>query len=610
MNTHHSLPLPVHPASTGESGGVKGLKFLLSRSLGFEMVDDPSVILPEDQKEAQRVFNTLPVKNQLDIILQARGKERLHYLFLSEHPEELIQQIPELEVFLTVKEAGEKDCLDLISLTTPEQFQYLLDLDFWKRDQLDPEKVLYWMEILLESGEKKVTQFIQSTDIEFIALLLKKFIHATTMDGEHLEGMDRIPLFTLDQYHFVHFKGKRTREVFEPFLQILYRADKNSYQRLMDSLIVEFESELEEIGYRLRNSRLSDYGFPDFEESLEIYHFLNPDSAILEGRLLKAGAQEEIAKGSSTFYLTPQDEGPFFSSILSQIDDAFEQDRLKQEITALCNKAIVAEAIDLSNIAAMERVVKKVYHTLNLGLQYLSKDDEIKAFEILQSLPVQRLFQYGVSTTLLLRRNAESILKGPWFSNDQESLVILDPPYFEKFEGILRRRPALYRDWNYEDFKNPQDLKEANDFLESIKTMVHFFGNELKVSPLYLKEMDLSGCYPDDWREMTLSTIFLTSMANQILKGTFQFEAIGQAQVKDFLTRVFERDAQGKGVIKVEVKNGLRDWLHSIEGEEMKQQHLLAFQDFCFDLFEVQYGKIPPGKEVDPRFVKGLLIRK
>jgi len=422
--------------------------------------------------------------------------------------------------------------------------------------------------------------------------------------------MDRIPLFTLDQYHFVHFRGKRTREVFEPFLQILYRADKNSYQRLMDSLIVEFESELEETGYRLRNSRLSDYGFPDFEESLEIYHFLNPDSPIPEGSPLEPAVQEEGAKGSSIFYLAHQDESPFFSSILSKIDDAHEQDRLKQEIAALCNKAIVAEAIDLSNMVAMERVVKKVYHTLNLGLQYLSKDDEIRALEILQSLPVQRLFQYGVSTTLLLRRKAESILKGPWFSNEQENLVLLDPPHFEKFEGILRRRPALYRDWNYEDFRNPQDLKEADDFLESIKTIVSFLGNELKVSPLYLKEMDLSGCTPDDWREITLSTIFLTGTSNQILKGTFQFEAIGQARVKDFLSRVFERDARGKGVTKVEVKNGLRDWLRSIEGEEMKQQHLLAFQDFCLDLFEVQYGKIPPGEEVDPRFVKGLLIRE
>jgi hypothetical protein len=574
------------------------------------MVDDLPVTLPEDRKEAQRVFNSLSIKNQLDIVLQAHGKDRLHYVFLSEHPEQLVQQLPELEVYLTVKEAGEKDCLDLISLTTLEQFQFLLDLDFWKRDQLDPEKVLHWMEILLESGEKRVTQFIQSTDIEFIALLLKKFLHATTLDGEHLEGMDRIPLFTLDQYHYVHFRGKRTREVFEPFLQILYRADKRSYQRLMDSLIVELESELEETGYRLRNRRLSDYGFPDFEESLEIYHFLNPDSPISEGRPLKVGAQEDGAKGSSTFYLTHHNEGPFFSSILSKMDNPHEQDRLKQEIVALCNKAIVAEAIDLSNIAAMERVVKKVYHTLNLGLQYLSKDDAIKAFEILQSLPVQKLFQYGVSTTLLLRRKAESILKGSWFSNDQENLGLLDPPLFEKFEGILRRRPALYRDWNYEDFKNPQDLKEADDFLESIQTVVHFFGNQLKVSPLYLKEMDLSSCTPDDWREITLSTIFLTSVSNQILNGTFQFEAIFQGQMKDYLTRIFERDVQGKGVIKMEVKNGLRDWLYSIEGEDLKRQHLLAFQDFCFDLFEAQYGEIPPGEEVDPRFVKGLLIRK
>ena len=574
------------------------------------MVDDVPVTLPEDPKEAGRVFNSLSVKNQLDIVLQARGKERLHYLFLSEHPERLIQELPELEVFLTVKEVGEKDCLDLISLTTPEQFQYLLDLDFWKRDQLDPEKVLHWMEILLESGEKKVTQFIQSTDIEFIALLLKKFLHATTMDGEHLEGMDRIPLFTLDQYHFVHFKGKRTREIFEPFLQILYRADKNSYQRLMDSLILEFESELEETGYHLRNGRLADYGFPDFEEALEIYRFVDPDSLTAGERFSQVAGREEAGKEGSIFYLTFRNEGPFFSTILSKIDDAYEQDRLKQEITALCNKAIVAEAIDLSNIAAMERVVKKVYHTLNLGLQYLSKDDEIKALEILQSLPVQRVFQCGVSTALLVRRKAESILKGPWFSNDQENLVFLDPPHFEKFEGILRRRPALYRDWNCQDFKTPQDLKEADDFLEFTKTIINFLEKELKVSPRYLKETDLSGCYPGYWREISFSTIFLTSTANQILKGTFQFEAIGQARVKDLLERVFERDAQGRGVIKMEIKNGLRNWLESIEGDEVKRQHLLAFQDFCLDLFEAEYGKIPPGEEVDPRFVKGLLIRK
>ena len=574
------------------------------------MMDSPLLTLSEDAKEAQKIFNSLPIKSQVDTVLQARGKERLHTLFLSEHPEQLVQQLPELEVFLTVKEVGERDSSDLISLTTPEQFQYLLDLEFWKRDELDQEKILNWMEILLESGEKKVIQFIHSTDLGFIALLLKKFLHVATMEGEYLEGMDKIPPFTLDQYYFILFKGKRTREVFQPLLQILYQVDEEGYRRLMDSLIVELESELEETGYRLRNGRLADYGFPDLEEALEIYRFIHPDSLVLEERPLRDRGQEEMGKGSTIFYLSHQSEGPFFSSILSRMDDPQEQDRLGQEITALCNKAIVAEAIELSNISAIDRVVKKVYHYLNLGLQYLSKEEETKASVILRTLPIQRLFQCGVSTTLLLRRKGESILKGPWFSGDQGNLVLLDPSHFEKFEGILRRRPVLYRDWTYEDFKNLQDLKEAEDFLEFIRTVVNFLGKELNIYPRHLKEMDLSGCHPEEWREITLSTIFLTSSANHILKGTFQFEAIEEAQVKDFLYRVFERDAQGKGVIKVEVKNGMGEWLKSIEGENLRRQHLLAFQDFCLDLFEEAYGKIPPDEKVDPRFVKGLLIRK
>jgi hypothetical protein len=574
------------------------------------MVDSLFLTLPEDPQKAQHVFNSLPVKNQLDIVLQARGKERLHYLFLSENPEQLVQQIPELEVFLTIKEVGENDSLELISLTTPEQFQYLLDLDFWKRDQLDSEKVLHWMEILLESGEKKVSQFIHSTDPEFIALLLKKFLRITTLDGEHLEEMDRISLFTLDHFYFIDFKGKKTREVFQPFLRILYHIDGVGYRKLMESLVCAIESELEETGYRLRNSRLNDYGFPDFEESLEIYHFVNPDSLTVEKMTPQLRDREETEKESPTFYLTFQNEGPFLSSILSKIDDPLEQDRLKQEITGLCNKAIVADAIDLSNIMGMERTVKKVYHTLNLGLQYLSKEDEIKAFEILPSFHVQRLFQCGVSATILLRRKAESILKGPWFSGHRENIVFLDPPHFEKIEGILRKRPALYRDGIYEDFKNLQDLKETEDFLESIETITNFLGKQLNIYPHYLKGLDLSGCYPEDWREITLSAIFLTSLANQILKGTFEFKAIEQTQVKDFLYRIFERNAQGKGVIKMGVKNGLRDWLTSTEHEGLRRQHLLVFQDFCLDLLEEEFGKIPVEEKIDPRFVKGLLVRK
>ena len=58
----------------------------------------------------------------------------------------------------------------------------------------------------------------------------------------------------------------------------------------------------------------------------------------------------------------------------------------------------------------------------------------------------------------------------------------------------------------------------------------------------------------------------------------------------------------------MEIKKGLKSFLPSIEDDETKHQHRLAFCDFCLDLLEERYGKIPPEEEINPRFVKRLLI--
>jgi len=269
---------------------------------------------------------------------------------------------------------------------------------------------------------------------------------------------------------------------------------------------------------------------------------------------------------------------------------------------------MVAEATDFSRFEEIERITKKVFHYLNIGLQYLSREEETRALEILHALPLQRLFQAGVSLTHLLKRKAETLLNGPWFGADRKNLLFLDPPYLERFEGILKKRPSLDRNGKVEDFKNLQELKETENLVETVETVVHFLGKHLNVSPGYLKNLNLMGCYPEDWRGITLSTLFLTALANQALKGSLRFEAIEKPQLNDLFSRMFEKSEQGKGMIKMEIRHGLRDWLDSIENDENKLDHLLAFRDFCLDLFELEFGKIPPGEEIDPRFVKGLLI--
>lgn len=364
---------------------------------------------------------------------------------------------------------------------------------------------------------------------------------------------------------------------------------------------MELDSEMEEIGYRFRNARMTDYGFPDFEEALEIYRFVNPDFLTPEKSSSVTRIPGGTEKISPPFYLTFQGEGFFLSSVLSRIDDPQEQNRIKIELAALSNKAMVAEPIDIFEIDEMKRVTRKVFHYLNLGLQYLSGEEEVKALEALQSVPLQKIFQCGVGATLLLRSKAESILKEPWFSGNRENLNFLDPPHLEKFEGVLRRRPVLYRDGIPEDYKSLQDFRETKTSLEMVEAVTRFWGEKLHVYPQRLKELD---------QEVTLSTIFLTAWANQILKGTFQFEPIERDQLKNLFSRIFEKDEQGKGVIKMEIKNGLKNALCSMEADENRRIHLLAFKDFCLDLFEEEFGRIRPEEDMDPRFIKGLLIRK
>ncbi len=214
-----------------------------------------------------------------------------------------------------------------------------------------------------------------------------------------------------------------------------------------------------------------------------------------------------------------------------------------------------------------------------------------------------------MGVTILLKRKAEGILKRPWFQGDRENLVFLDPPHREWFEGVLRKRPVLCRGGFENDFENLGDFDETSQFLSRVEAWVSFLGETLKIDPPQIKSLDLGSCHPGTWREITLSTLFLTSLAHQILEGEFLFRAIDQSRLRTFISQVFERDEHGKGIVKMKIKDGLTEWFDSIESDREKRLHFIAFRDFCCDLLEEEYGKISEGEEIDPRFVRGLLVR-
>ena len=115
-----------------------------------------------------------------------------------------------------------------------------------------------------------------------LCLVFIKVLHVTKLEGEPTKVLDRNLPFTLDREYFITFKKPETRAVFKPFLEILYHFDSNQYRLLMESLLRELESDIEETEYHFKNARLTDYGFPDFEQTLKIYQFVNPNALRME----------------------------------------------------------------------------------------------------------------------------------------------------------------------------------------------------------------------------------------------------------------------------------------------------------------------------------------
>lgn len=85
-----------------------------------------------EEKQFECSQHQIRIQRDLFPILKLRGKERMDAIPSSDNPQEIFQSLPEEEVYFSIKEIGEQDALPLLSLMSPRQCQYLLDLELWK----------------------------------------------------------------------------------------------------------------------------------------------------------------------------------------------------------------------------------------------------------------------------------------------------------------------------------------------------------------------------------------------------------------------------------------------------------------------------------------------
>jgi hypothetical protein len=397
----------------------------------------------ESTESAARIietFDTLPVERRVQIFSELSPEAREELVKVVARPGEIIRRISEEEIFFTIKKLGVDNARGLISLTTGRQLQYLLDLDLWKKEMPNFESAGRWLNMIAEMGEEKILQFVQVADSQLLVSLMNNFVKVRIRnpDIDLVEEKDSLPLFTLDDLFFVNFTVPGSEDALKRFFETIFDWNTEYYFGLMEELSMGVHLESEEEARRLRLARLADRGFPEFDEAVEIYRYIQRGALCysppepLEQGLETLEAPWTVLKYPLKLVMSDT----LFKRSLDAIADPYEKDRLSQELAHLANKVMVADARDPGQFDDLRGSLSKVSGYINIALEELCGEDTSKAADLLRSNHVELLFRRGFSLILDLRKEAQKLLR------DYEGGVEnLGHPLAGLVQGLLQKRP-------------------------------------------------------------------------------------------------------------------------------------------------------------------------
>lgn len=550
-------------------------------------------LLRQQRSLTSKEFNALTADERLEIIRHAQGMNKYNLMLEAADVAELVPRLAAQEVYLLIKEMGSEDVTELLDLISTDQLTTILDLDCWEGDTLQAPPALVWMQYLLDGGEERVIRAIKELDFLLLVLMFKKFVtvprgpESYDDDDELMEAMVAAGGYELE------FHDPESSKVVSAVLDIVFRHEREEFTRLMECVRWEQEAMLEEEVYGQRVGRLQDHGFPDPFEAQRVYARLDPSSFAVEDHRKKGlglVSEEGAAPGFILTVARPRD-------LLAEVLAGGLKPETAWELTFLLNKVMSADKVDVGDLAAVQTAMEEVYRYLNLALEELSEGDVVRAAACFDDVYLESLFRLGFSLTLELQQRALRLRNSP-------AVTYLDGPFRALLDGLMRKKPRLFEGVLEENrggerpFATLRDLRLAGEWLERLELQLQLFAGHFPFELPLPASLDLSGCYPEDAGDLTLSDFFLTALANRLQGRDFLPEPFPQGELGALHDRVC-RD----GLIAEELRRETGQWLESL------LPGTGPFADYCLDLWAEDFCT-RSAAEVDPRYLGGLIVRR
>lgn len=535
-------------------------------------------------------FNALSYDERLEMVRVSDIEFRYQLLLEARDGARIMERLSGQDVYLMLKQIGDEAIEVLLPMVSPTQFTFTIDLDSWNGDHIDADKALKWLDHLLLCEEEKILQVVQEMNFELLVLILKK--HLTILHGpEDIDEDDvRVEAMRRDGGYEISFHNEETSKLFIKMFEVLFRLDPGFYNYLMESIRGELESMLEESVYQQRTGRLHDAGFPDPHEAKAIYGWLDPGTFNgKEGKLPMTPTGEAAAQPA--FMLIEANPRNLLAAALAEKFTS----ATNWELACLANKVLMADEVDLSDRPAVQQSLSQMYETFNLALEYLCNDKQ-EAVELLDSAYFQHLFQVGNSLKVKLQRKAKEL-------RQSEIGSFIDAPFRAFLESLLKPQILYFTGLDHPEesdehaFVSAIELKKAERWLDKIEQQRQLFSERLSFDLPTENSIELAGCQPAKFEELTLSQLFLTALANQILGRAFTPEPIVVEELPGLHGNISRN-----GDLDPQLREETVDWANSlVDGAG-------SFAAWCLDVWEFEFCPVDP-TEVDPRFVGGLIVR-
>lgn len=454
--------------------------------------------------------------------------------------------LPLQPLYLALRGTSQEQVAHILPRLSLEQRQAMMDIDMWKRDEVDPTASNWWLQAYALCPETEVRSAFAHSE-EFL-LLVKSQCEVATFDAEDPQYPDHDNYFlTEDNQLWIAFpEDFAYAQELRQLIKDLYtemgpeHAYAHLFKMVSDSYMI-----LEEESFRLKNDRLRDFGFVDYYEAQEmdaVFPSIQATTDWVMKRMSPTGEVDAVMKNQALHAsaLTPYQGGlESLRAALENIADEARRDFLHFNFIRLVNARIAGEDALKKGSTALGRAGGRTRQRLELGFSFCAHLlGESKVFEKLDFIDVYRVGNSLLESQKRTIKKAlnthkleedESFLGGVWQSFVEASF---DEPIKLKVDGSTSgqevRSQEVFRAWE----TYSQTFIQALPFVVQVRKTLHKLRDDHALSnSFYLN-------YAID--DIDFEAIMLSSLINFTL-GNFERSDANKMGVKIEELKAFYR---------------------------------------------------------------------